>query len=60
MTARIGHFIQADTIIPEAVNPFAWNRYAYVYYSPINSIDPSGHMVDEEGSYNPWKKNCPY
>jgi len=54
--SEIGHFIQADTIVPGAGNPLAWNRYAYVEYNPIRYTDPTGHMVDEEGSYNPWKK----
>ena len=39
---EIGHFIQADTIIPDAGNPLSWNRYAYVKYNPMTYIDPSG------------------
>jgi RHS repeat-associated protein len=42
----IGHFVQADTIVPGAGNPAAWNRYAYVMYNPVKLVDPSGH--------NPW------
>ena len=53
---EIAHFTQPDTIIADPYNPMAWNRYAYVNYNPINYMDPSGHMVDEEGSYNPWRK----
>ena len=52
----IGHFIQADTIVPGAGNVIAWNRFGYAVYNPIRYSDPTGHMVDEEGSYNPWKK----
>ena len=42
--AALGHFIQADTIIPGAGNPLAWDRYAYVNNNPINYTDPSGHF----------------
>jgi hypothetical protein len=36
-------FTQPDTIIPEAGNPQAWNRYAYAFNNPILYNDPSGH-----------------
>jgi RHS repeat-associated protein len=39
----IGHFVQADTVVPGAGNPAAWNRYAYVMYNPVKYVDPSGH-----------------
>ncbi|MBA3533070.1 MAG: hypothetical protein H0T73_14190 [Ardenticatenales bacterium] len=39
----MGKFIQADTIVPEAGNPQAFNRYAYTYNNPIKYTDPSGH-----------------
>jgi RHS repeat-associated protein len=51
---ELGRFIQADTIIPEPGNPMAWDRYAYGYNNPVNSIDPSGHKAcsgwDENGN----------
>lgn len=34
----------ADTIIPGAGNPLAWDRYSYVTNNPINLKDPSGHL----------------
>jgi RHS repeat-associated protein len=39
----IGHFVQADTVVPGAGNPAAWNRYAYTKYNPVIFVDPSGH-----------------
>jgi RHS repeat-associated protein len=41
---EIGHFVQADTIVPGAGNPAAYNRYGYVGYNPIRYTDPSGHI----------------
>jgi RHS repeat-associated protein len=52
----LGRFVQADTIVPGAGNPMAWDRYAYVLNNPIRLVDPSGHdpihrpMVDNEYS----------
>jgi RHS repeat-associated protein len=40
----IGRFISADTMVPGAGNPQAFNRYSYALNSPLNYIDPSGHM----------------
>ena len=50
--SEIGHFIQADTIIPGAGNPLAFNRYAYVTYNPIRYTDPSGHWFSGD-HYDP-------
>jgi RHS repeat-associated protein len=41
--ADIGRFIQADSIVPEAGNPQALDRYAYVYNNPVRYNDPSGY-----------------
>jgi len=41
----IGVFVQADTIVPGAGNPQAYNRYAYALNSPLRYTDPSGHDV---------------
>ncbi len=40
---EIAHFAQADTIVPGAGNPAAYNRYGYVDYNPVNFSDPTGH-----------------
>lgn len=39
----LSHFIMADTIIPGADNPQAWDRYAYVKNNPTRYTDPTGH-----------------
>ncbi len=40
---KIGRFIQADSIVPNAGNPQDLNRYSYVDNNPIRFTDPSGH-----------------
>jgi hypothetical protein len=35
--------LSADTIVPGAANPQAYNRYSYVLNNPLRYIDPSGH-----------------
>ena len=42
----LGRFAQADTIVPEAGNPQAFDRYAYVNNSPLNHTDSTGHYSD--------------
>jgi RHS repeat-associated protein len=41
--ANIGRFIQADSIVPGASRPEAWNRFSNVSNNPILANDPSGH-----------------
>jgi len=40
---KLGRFLSADTIVPGAGNPQAYNRYSYVLNNPLMYIDPSGH-----------------
>jgi len=40
---KLGRFLSADTIVPGAANPQAWNRYSYVLGNPLKYIDPTGH-----------------
>jgi RHS repeat-associated protein len=47
--ALLGRFLSADSIIPGAGNPQAWDRYAGMMNNPVKFNDPSGHSVD----------NCP-
>ncbi|MEX1254565.1 MAG: RHS repeat-associated core domain-containing protein [Dehalococcoidia bacterium] len=39
----IGRFLSADTIVPSASDPAAFNRYAYVNGNPLRYTDPTGH-----------------
>ncbi|MFZ5922854.1 MAG: RHS repeat-associated core domain-containing protein [Chloroflexota bacterium] len=45
-----GRFAQADTLVPGGVQGL--DRYAYVNNSPINYIDPSGHIACQKGKVN--------
>ncbi|MBK9006898.1 MAG: hypothetical protein IPM31_07870 [Anaerolineae bacterium] len=50
----LGRFLQADSIIPDPVNPQSFNRFSYVLNRPIFYRDPSGHtyMCDESCEEN--------
>lgn len=39
----LNRFIQPDTIVPNPMNPQAFNRFSYVTNRPINFNDPTGH-----------------
>ncbi len=39
----LGRFSQADTLVPGAGNPLAFDRYAYTFGNPLRYVDPSGH-----------------
>ncbi|HSO27192.1 MAG TPA: RHS repeat-associated core domain-containing protein [Anaerolineales bacterium] len=39
----LGRFLQADTIVPEPLNPGRWDRYTYVQNNATNRVDPTGH-----------------
>jgi RHS repeat-associated protein len=42
---EIGRFVSPDSIVPDAGNPLAYNRYSYVYNNPALATDPSGHFA---------------
>jgi RHS repeat-associated protein len=44
----LGRFAQADTLIPQAGNPLAWDRYAYGFNNPSRYTDPTGHFTKDE------------
>jgi hypothetical protein len=40
--------VQPDTIVPQASNTQALNRYSYVLNNPMKYTDPTGHWTPEE------------
>jgi hypothetical protein len=46
----LGRFVSADSIVPGAGNPQAFNRYAFVFNNPLRYIDPSGHIAECTGA----------
>ena len=40
---HLGRFIQPDSLVPDPLNPQAWNRFSYCYNNPVTFNDPSGH-----------------
>jgi RHS repeat-associated protein len=43
----IMRFISPDTIVPDPADPQTLNRYAYARNSPLNYVDPSGHLPQD-------------
>jgi RHS repeat-associated protein len=41
---RLNRFLSPDSVLPDALNTQAANRYSYNYNSPLAYIDPSGHQ----------------
>jgi RHS repeat-associated protein len=48
---RLGRFVSADTVVPQAGNPQALNRYSYVLNRPLQGGDPTGHQGPEEEDF---------
>ncbi|MCU0485605.1 MAG: RHS repeat-associated core domain-containing protein, partial [Anaerolineales bacterium] len=48
----LGRFISADSIVPGAFDPLAYDRYTYVRSNPLRYIDPSGHKYCDGRSIN--------
>jgi hypothetical protein len=48
---RLGRWLSADTIVPDATNPQSLNRFSYVLGNPLKYTDPSGH---QEQSFDEW------
>src|SRR5574341_2460450 len=42
---KTGRFLSADTIVPGAGNPQAFNRYSYVLGNALRYTDPTGHII---------------
>ncbi len=51
----LNQFIQADTIVPDSMNPQTINKYTYVLNNPVNYTDPSGHCAYGEMTPDGWK-----
>ncbi len=49
----LGRFMQADTIVPEAGNPMALDRYGYALNNPLAYTDSSGHWPCGDRPYCP-------
>jgi RHS repeat-associated protein len=49
--SQLGRFLSADSIIPGAGNPQAWDRYAGLLNKPIRYTDPSGHATCTDDGY---------
>ncbi len=63
-SADLARFLSPDSIMPDASNPQALNRYSYVLNNPLTYTDPSGHCVyDMEGyrgcGLDPWTSGAP-
>jgi len=43
---HLGRFIQPDSLVPDPLNPQAWNRFSYVYNNPASYVDPGGHQPE--------------
>jgi RHS repeat-associated protein len=41
----LGHFVQADTIVPDASHAGDYHRYAYTRFNPVKYTDPTGHIA---------------
>lgn len=44
----IARFASADTIVQDPTNPQSLNRYTYTFNNPVNLIDPTGHLTEDE------------
>ncbi len=50
----IGRFISPDTMVPNYMNPQAFNRFSYVANNPLRYIDPTGYYWDYDDD-NGWR-----
>jgi RHS repeat-associated protein len=50
----IGKFMAADSIVPDAYNGQALNRYTYVLNNPLSFTDPSGLIPESRFDWDPY------
>jgi RHS repeat-associated protein len=50
----LGHFIQPDTLIPDAGNALDYHRYGYTKFNPLKYTDPTGHCGMSESAGESW------
>jgi RHS repeat-associated protein len=43
----LARFLSADDRIPDPYDLRSYNPYAYVNHNPLNTIDPSGHYIEQ-------------
>ncbi|MGL4820423.1 MAG: RHS repeat-associated core domain-containing protein [Bacilli bacterium] len=44
----IGHFLSKDAYEGAIENPLTLNQYTYVLNNPVNFVDPSGHIAENQ------------
>lgn len=44
----VGRFVSPDPLVPNPMNPEAYNRYAYVYNNPLSLTDPFGFAPKDD------------
>ncbi len=44
----LNQFIQPDSIVPAPTIPTDWNRYSYTRNNPVNFVDRSGYITQDE------------
>jgi RHS repeat-associated protein len=54
----LGRFVQADSIVPGAGNPMAYDRFAYALNNPLRYTDPSGHLMCDSGNSHIAEGDC--
>jgi hypothetical protein len=54
-SSYLNRFISADSIVPEAGNSQAFNRYMYVLGNPLKYVDPTGNF--EESAIEEYLRN---